>query len=78
MTSNQSNLHINLFSAVPAYSIWVIDAGTPNAEIWVGLYSFRDELEPYLHLLPQKDKEMFAFFSRQFESMWQSSRIWVA
>lgn len=77
LASNESNLHINLFSAVPAYSIWVVDAGTPNAEIWVDLYSFRDEFEPRLHLLPQKDKEMFEFFSRQFELMWQSSKKWA-
>ncbi|MCP4366616.1 MAG: hypothetical protein GY797_00665 [Deltaproteobacteria bacterium] len=74
----QPNFQINLFGAVPAYSIWLIDAGTPAAEIWVGLYSFRDQIEPWLHLLPQKDKDMFDFFNRQLETMWQSSNQWSA
>ncbi len=75
--STQSNLHIHLMSAVPAYSIWIIDSNTPTAEVWVGLYSFRDEIEPWLHFLPQKDSEMFDFFNRQFEAMWQSSKKWA-
>lgn len=76
--SNQKNFQLRLFSAVPAYSIWVIDNGMPSAEIWVSLYSFRHKIEPVIHLLPYKEKAMFDFFSSQFETMWQVSRKWSA
>lgn len=67
---------IRLFRAVPAYSIWLIDANTSQAEMWVGLYTFRDRAELWLHLLPHRDKQLFDFFSKQFEKMWDSSYKW--
>lgn len=81
---NFSSLHgltypgfqISFMNAVPPYSIWLIDANTPKAEIWVGLYSYRDSLEPWLHLLPHRDGEMFVFFQRQIEAMWEHGIQW--
>lgn len=67
---------VRLLPFVPPYGIWLIDADTPKAEIWVELYSFRDEPEPTFHLLPHRDGEWFAFFQRQFETMWNASREW--
>ena len=74
--SKTNKFQLRLFSAVPPYGIWIIDYGTPQAEIWVSFYSFRHKIEPVLHLLPNKDKTLFDFFSSQFETMWQVSREW--
>jgi hypothetical protein len=74
--SSPSNFQLRLFPAVPPYSVWMIDNGTPQAEIWVSIYSFRHKVEPALHLLPNKDKMLFDFFSSQFETMWQVSEKW--
>ena len=77
LTKSESNkFQLRLFSAVPPYSIWIIDNGSPQAEIWVGFYSFRHKIEPVLHLLPNKDKILFDFFGSQFETMWQVSKKW--
>ncbi len=73
--SNES-FRVRLLPFVPPYGIWLIDADTPRAEIWVELYSFRDEPEPTFHLLPHHDGEWFAFFQRQFETMWNASKEW--
>ncbi len=67
---------VRLLPFVPPYGIWLIDANTPTAEIWVELYSFRDEPEPTFQLLPHRDGEWFVFFQRQFETMWDASREW--
>jgi hypothetical protein len=67
---------VRLLPFVPPYGIWLIDADTPRAEIWVELYSFRDEPEPTFHLLPNRDGEWFTFFQRQFEIMWNASKQW--
>jgi hypothetical protein len=77
---NDANLkqgfHLNFISVVPPYGIWVIDAGTPKAEIWVQLYSFRDEVQPSFQLLPQRGGEMYNFFYGKFKLLWQSSKLW--
>jgi hypothetical protein len=67
---------LKLAPFVPPYGIWLIDANTPKAEIWVELYTFQDEPEPTIQLLPHRDGEWFHFFQRQFEIMWKSSRPW--
>jgi len=74
-TANKA-FQVRLLPFVPPYGIWLIDADTPRAEIWVELYSFRDEPEPTFHLLPNRDGEWFAFFQRQFEIMWNASKEW--
>ncbi len=74
--SSSHEFVIGFSNVVPPYSIWLIDANTKNAEIWVGLYSYRDTIEPWLHLLPNKDGEMFDFFQRQIESLWKDSSMW--
>lgn len=63
-------------SFVPAYGIWLIDADTPKAEIWVELYSFQGEQDPAFHLLPHRDGEWFTFFRNQFELMWNAGEPW--
>jgi hypothetical protein len=73
----KNNFKLGFVHNVPAYSIWVIDANTPRAEIWVSLYSFRDDPEPSFHILPYKDEKYFRFFQRQFELMWQASTTWT-
>ena len=67
---------VGLLPYVPPYGIWLIDADSPSAEIWVELYSFRDEPEPTFHLLPHRDGKWFAFFRTQFETMWAASTMW--
>ncbi|MBN4001921.1 hypothetical protein [Nostoc sp. LPT] len=78
---NDANLkqgfHLGFVQVVPPYGMWLIDAGTPKAEIWVQLYSFRDEVQPSFQLLPQRDGEMYSFFQRQFELLWQSGKLWT-
>lgn len=71
---SDNNFDIRLSASVPPYSIWIIDAGLPTAEIWVGLYPYRAYLEPWLQVSPTKDKAMYAFFNEQFELMWQASK----
>jgi hypothetical protein len=73
----KNNFKLGFVHNVPPYSIWVIDANTPQAEIWVSLYSFRDDPEPSFHILPYKDAKYFRFFQQQFELMWQASTIWT-
>ena len=67
---------VRLLPAVPPYGIWLIDTDSPKAEMWVELYSFRDEPEPTFQLLPHRDGKRFTFFQSQFEMMWNASRIW--
>ena len=71
-----SHFKIGFIKSVPPYSIWILDANTPQAEIWVGLYPFRDDPEPTMKLLPYKDDEYYRFFQKQFELMWDASTIW--
>ncbi len=73
---NKENYAIGLFSAMPPYGIWLIDAESPKAEIWVELYSFQEDEEPAFQLLPSRDGKWFDFFQKQFELMWQSSEKW--
>jgi hypothetical protein len=76
--ANADNLlQVRLFPAVPSYGIWLIDAGTPKAEIWVELYAFQYNPEPSFHLIPGHDGEWFTFFQRQVEVMWSKSRPWL-
>ena len=67
---------VRLLPCAPPYGIWLIDAGTPKAEIWVELYPFRSQQQPTFHLLPHRDGEWFAFFQRQFELMWNAGEEW--
>ncbi len=67
---------IRLFPGVPPYGIWLIDADTPTAEIWVEVYSFRDGPDPTFHLIAERDGEWFDFFQRQVEIMWAVSHPW--
>jgi len=69
-------IQVRLCNAVPPYGMWLIDADSPNAEIWVEIYSFRGEFEPALHLLPFRDGDWFNFFREQFEILWGSSCEW--
>lgn len=71
-----SQFKIGFVKSVPPYSIWVLDANTPQAEIWVGLYPFRDDPEPTMRLLPHKDNEYYTFFQKQFDLMWEASTLW--
>ena len=66
---------VRLLPMAPPYGIWMLDANTPKAEIWVELYSFQSELEPTFHLLPQRDGKWFSFFQEQFEAMWAASTL---
>jgi hypothetical protein len=72
-TSNHDNFKIHLMSSVPPYSIWLIDDNEPTAEIFVGLYPYRDDYEPWLRLFPYKDTDMYEFFRNQFRLMWDYS-----
>lgn len=67
---------VNFAQMVPAYGIWMIDANTPKAEIWVEFYTYRAAPEPALHLLPHRDGEWFQYFSDQFELLWKDSVPW--
>jgi hypothetical protein len=67
---------VRLIPYVPPYGIRLIDANSPRAEIWVELYTFRDEPEPTFQLLPHRDGIWFTFFQQQFEIMWNASRPW--
>jgi hypothetical protein len=72
----RSSFKIGLVDIVPPYSIWLLDVGTPRAEIWVNLYSYQDESEPSFQLFPHRDGELFEFFQDQFEVMWSSATPW--
>ena len=67
---------VGLAPISPAFGIWLIDAGTPKAEIWAELYGFRAEHDPVIHLLPYRDGSWFEYFQKQFESMWSTSKQW--
>lgn len=73
---DNGKFQVRLMPIAPAYGLWIIDAGTPTAEIWVELYSFRDLPEPTFKLTPEKDGESFDFFEKQFELMWSASNLW--
>jgi hypothetical protein len=73
-SSMNPRFELAFFAAVPSYSIWLFDADTPAAEMWVGLYSFRDVVEPWIQLFPHRDGEIYQFFQRQFETMWDTGR----
>ena len=75
-TGSRGSFQARLLPYIPPYGIWLIDADTPQAEIWVELYTFRDEPEPSFQLFPSRDGVWFAFFQQQFETMWKASRIW--
>jgi len=67
---------VRLLPFPPAFGIWAIDVGSPKAEIWVELYSFRDLPEPTFQLLPDRDGEWFYFFQKQFDQMWAIGKPW--
>jgi len=76
MSDSESVFQVKFLPYIPPYGIWLIDADSPQAEIWVELYTFRDEPEPSFQLLPNRDGIWFTFFQRQFETMWSASRPW--
>jgi len=67
---------IKTLKAMPPFSLWILDAGTSFAEIWLGLYPFRDQPEPWIQIFPHTDREMFEFLIRQFELMWSAGEEW--
>lgn len=73
----RQGFHLGTVQIVPPYSIWVIDADTSKAEIWVNLYPFRDNPELSFQLLLKRDGEIYSFFKGQFELMWQASKLWT-
>lgn len=75
-SGSEGYFQVRLLPYVPPYGIWLIDANSPQAEIWVELYTFRDEPEPSFQLFPSRDGMWFAFFQQQFETMWNASREW--
>lgn len=75
-TGSRGSFQVRLLPYIPSYGIQLIDANSPQAEIWVELYTFRDEPEPSFHLIPSRDGAWFSFFQKQFETMWNASRDW--
>lgn len=75
-TGSKGSFQVRLLPYIPPYGIQLIDANSSQAEIWVELYTFRDEPEPSFHLIPSRDGAWFAFFQQQFETMWNASRDW--
>ena len=65
---------LRLLPVLPPYGIWWIDAGSPDAEIYVEIYPFRSGREPTFHLISNQDREWFAFFESQFQGMWNAAR----
>jgi hypothetical protein len=73
MDREHENFEIRALRAMPPFSLWILDEGTPDEEIWLGLYPFRDEPEPWIHIKPQPDRYLFEFLVRQFHQMWGAS-----
>jgi len=69
-------LNIRVLPYPTIFGIWLIDYGTPDAEVWVEIYLFRKTPEPAFQLLPRRDGEWYDFFVEQFEKMWSASRMW--
>ena len=69
-------LKIRLLPFSTIYGIWIIDYDTPDAEIWVEIYSFRKTPEPAFQLLPKRDGIWYEYFIEQFENMWIASHEW--
>ena len=69
-------IQIRSCNAVPPYGIWLIDADSRNAEIWVKIYPYRGDITPAFQLLPRKDGDWFEFFQEQFELLWKNSADW--
>jgi hypothetical protein len=61
---------------VPPYAIWLFDANTPDAKMWVWLYPFRYPESPAFYLDSRRDKTWFDYFEEQFELMWNASKHW--
>jgi hypothetical protein len=74
---DQQSFEIRALKAVPSYSLWILDEGMPSEEIWLGLYPFQDEPEPWIHIKPHADRYLFEFMVRQFRGMWAVSRSWT-
>lgn len=71
-------LSVRLLPFPTIYGIWILDYGTPDAEVWVEIYSFRKTPEPCFQLLPKRDGAWYGYFVDQFEKMWDASREWDA
>ncbi len=71
------NFEVKTLRAMPPFSLWILDEGTPYAEVWLGLYPFRDQPEPWIQIFPRTNREMFEFLTRQFDLMWRASNLWV-
>jgi hypothetical protein len=69
-------IKVRVSTFVPPYAIWLFDAKTPDAEMWVWLYPFRAVESPVFHLDSRRDKVWFEYFERQFEMMWNVSKGW--
>jgi len=72
------DFEVRTLKAMPPFSLWILDADTSHAEIWLGLYPFRDQPEPWIQIFPHTDREMFEFLVRQFNLMWEASETWGA
>jgi hypothetical protein len=71
-----NRLQVRLSPFIPSYAIWLIDADSPDAEIHIGIYPFRERYHPSFGLVRNQDKEWFDYFQTQFEKMWEASEPW--
>ena len=75
--TNRDTVPVRLCKTVPPFGIWLIDADTPDAEIWVEIYSYRGDCSPTFQLLPKRDDLWFKFFQNQFEELWENGIDWL-
>lgn len=69
---NNGNVEIRYLNAVPPFSLWTFDENSSRAELWLEIYTFRNNIEPAIHLTPSRDKEWYRVFNEQFELMWNT------
>lgn len=69
---NNGSVEIKYLNAVPPYSLWSFDENRSKAELWLEIYTYRNNIEPAIHLTPNRDKEWYRLFNEQFKLMWDT------
>ncbi len=70
---DSSESPLKFFNAMQPFSLWILDRKEPNAEMWVGFYPYRADKEPWIHIYKKENKELFKYFCKQADLIWETS-----
>ena len=66
------SVEVRLLPYVPSYGMRLLDRSSPDAELWVEVFSFRSEIDAAFRLT-RADQKWFEFFVEEFDRMWRDA-----